>query len=198
MKDSFHVFNNVFLAVIEVDAIKQDIPHIEPKITGTSYKRIIEKEGVKSLMRKHLPNKTIAYNNNGKPFIQEGGHISISHSKSLIGMAWSFELNTGLDIEEITPRIEKIENRFIHPSEKKIATNIKVKTIIWCIKEAMVKILDNKTINFKQNLRVIAGINPAEWRCLVLNQIENINNPIYVFSIFEIQNNTVCIHTKIE
>lgn len=198
MENSFHIFNNVFLAIVEVDAIKQDIPQKATEVTRASLKRTTEIEGVKSLMNKYLPNKTLGYNRNGKPFIQEGGYISISHSKSLIGLAWSSELNIGLDIEEITQKIEKIENRFLHPAEKKIAINQKVKTIIWCIKESMVKILDNKSINFKENLLVMTGTSAHEWKCVVLDQIENKNHSIYIFTTLEIKNNIVCIHTKTE
>ena len=194
MESTIYIFNNVFLALVEVDEIEILFPQNKTSNTIHTRKRFLEKEGIKYLLKKHLPKNTLIYNKNGKPHLKEGGYLSISHSKSLIGLAWSHEINIGLDIEEISPKIDKIHNRFIHDLEKEIAITQEEKTIIWCVKEAMVKILDNKSINFKQNLRVIKKSNPDEWVCFANDDLTN----AYVFSVFKTKNNIVCIHTKLE
>jgi 4'-phosphopantetheinyl transferase EntD len=194
MESSVHIFNNVFLSILEVDEIVKTIPQKIINQNSLIPKRFVEKEGIKYLMKNYLPEKTLIYNDNGKPLIQEGGYLSISHSKSLIGLAWSSELNIGLDIEEISSKIERIENRFVHASEKKIAHTQEEKTIIWCIKESMVKILDDKSINFKEDLRVIKNSSPNVWGCYVQDEMSK----LYLFSTFKLKNNIVCIHTKLE
>ena len=92
-------FKNVQLVILKVDEWKDKFPQKLNSKKNESSKRTIEKGGVQFLLSTYLPEHTLNYNSNGKPFLEKGGFVSISHSKSLIGLAWSFDYNIGIDIE---------------------------------------------------------------------------------------------------
>lgn len=147
--------DNVNFAFIRKDEFKDFfVRKKDLKIREVS-DRFIEIQGVKFLISNFLPNYTLKYNNNGKPHLDKGAYISISHSKSLIGIAWNFNFNIGLDIEEMTARITRIETRFIHDKEEaNYIDSLSDKIKIWGIKEALIKLYDDKTLNLKNDLRV--------------------------------------------
>jgi hypothetical protein len=186
-------FKNVQLVILKVDEWKDKFPQKLYSKKNESIKRTIEKEGVQFLLSTYLPEHTLNYNSNGKPFLEKGGFVSISHSKSLIGLAWSFDYNIGIDIEEIHERILKVEQRFIHEDEIKYCVTIKDKIKLWSIKEALIKIYDNKTFNLKNDLYV-KKINSKKW----IGYIVNNPSEIHKFSIFEFENNIICLNTQSE
>lgn len=99
--------------------------------------------------------KKISYSKSGKPLIKKG-NISISHSEGLVGICIS-KKNVSIDIQKIKEKINLIENKFINDFElsqvKKQNPKI-INTIIWTIKEAVCKYLDNKKINFKNEILI--------------------------------------------
>lgn len=187
MNPIFFSFNNVKVALLRVDEIKMENPQKNQKL-NLSYSRYIEKLGVKTLKEFYLKDFTLAYTSNGKPFLMENGFISISHSKSLIGIAWSFDYNIALDIEEISPRIERIESKFIDLEEMKNVVSLLDKTSIWSIKECIVKILDDKKLNFKSDIRTVK-INEGNWRGVLTQK-----NSVYSFKLFSFENNLICFN----
>jgi phosphopantetheinyl transferase len=183
--------NNVEIALIKVDEWKEFFPQKNTPEIIENQKRIIEKEGVKYLLQKYLPFDNLDYNPNGKPILASGGYISISHSRSLIGIAWSFEYNIGLDIEEINERILKVESRFIHDEEKLFSKTLKDKISIWGIKEALIKIYDNKSFNLMNDLRV-RKVSLNKWNGFS----PKLTSHTIDFCTFEFHNNIICINTS--
>jgi len=94
----------------------------------------------------------ISADNSGKPYVIWSAlesstpvRISISHSKGYaIGMAaWE---NCGIDIQQVTPAVERVEARFVTVSEKNILAEIvslygrqAALTLLWSAKEAVKK-----------------------------------------------------------
>jgi hypothetical protein len=181
-------FENVKIAILKVDDWKENFPQ-KKSINKLSEKRIIEKESIQFLISKFLSGYKLTYNQNGKPQLDKGGYISISHSKSIIGIAWSFETNLGLDIEEIHARILKVEQRFLNDEEIVLFKTIKDKIKIWCVKEALIKIHDDKTFNLKYDLSV-KKLNENNWIGYAKQRPEQ----QFKFSIFEFCNNIICIN----
>lgn len=180
--------NNVEIAVLRVDEFEDFFSlNNTPKFT----KRKIEKEGVKYLINNYLPYDELAYNLNGKPSLSSGRFISISHSKSVIGIAWSNEFNIGLDIEEIDKRILKVESRFIHEDERSFSESLIDKVSIWGIKEGLIKIYDEKSFNLKNDLRV-RKVSQNKWKGFS----PKITSQIIDFCTFEFHNNIICINTS--
>ena len=192
MKTILREINNVKIALLKVDDLIHEIPQKKIRESKFSTKRIIEKYGIQTLLAKFLPNEEIIYNDNGKPFLLSNSHfISISHNAEWIGLAWSSTKNIGLDIEHCQPKIERISSRFLHVDEIAFAVTIADKTTIWCIKECLVKLLDNKKIDFKNELRTIKTDN-QNWKGYSTLNLEK----VYSFVIFQENNSLICINTN--
>jgi 4'-phosphopantetheinyl transferase EntD len=106
--------------------------------------------------------KQILYTDSGKPYLADQSfHISISHTKGYVAVILDKEKPVAIDIEQISPRVEKIRTRFMDETEE---NNLSSKNRIihlllhWSAKESLFKILDENDIEFKMQLH----INPFE------------------------------------
>ena len=103
----------------------------------TSEKRKKEHLAIRLLVTTIYPTNSITYNEFGAPELDNGEHISISHSKELVAVIIS-DKKTGLDIEQISEKSLRLASKFV--SEKNlIKLNKEKATLIWCIKEAVYK-----------------------------------------------------------
>ena len=119
-----------------------------------SPKRLIEKQMVRHMLRKILPNHKIRYHENGQPYLEPfDKFVSVSHSFPYAVLAIS-EKKIGVDIEQVKDRIDKIKHKFLHPKEidwlSRAESGIEHLTAIWCIKEALFKIHSSKQWSFKE------------------------------------------------
>lgn len=99
-------------------------------------------------------NIEIEYKKNGKPTINQG-HISISHSDSLVSIIYHPKYNCAIDIEKISDRMLRIAKRAF--SEKEISfaeNNLKNLTTLWGCKEAIYKIVHEDGISFKNQIQI--------------------------------------------
>ena len=116
----------------------------------TSEKRKKEHLVSKLLVNEICPTKTIIYNEFGAPELNNGKHISISHSKELVAVIFS-DKKTGLDIEQISEKSLRIASKFV--SEKNlIMLNKEKATLIWCIKEAIYKWHQKGRVDFIKDI----------------------------------------------
>ena len=99
----------------------------------------------------------------GKPYFNDGKHISITHSHHFSAIIISDE-TVGIDIEMQREKIIRIADKFVNPTEldrlKSLGLQdyIKKLTIKWGAKEALYKIRNEKGISFKDHILV----NPFE------------------------------------
>ena len=119
-----------------------------------SPKRLIEKQMVRQMLKKILPNHKIRYHENGQPYLEPfDKFVSVSHSFPYVVLAIS-EKKIGVDIEQVKDRIDKIKLKFLHPTEidwlDRVESGIEHLTAIWCIKEALFKIHSSKQWSFKE------------------------------------------------
>ena len=119
-----------------------------------SPKRLIEKQMVRQMLKKILPNHKIRYHENGQPYLEPfDKFVSVSHSFPYAVLAIS-EKKIGVDIEQVKDRIDKIKHKFLHPTEidwlSRAKSGIEHLTAIWCIKEALFKIHSSKQWSFKE------------------------------------------------
>ena len=62
--------------------------------------------------------KEIAYHVSGKPYLIDGTwQLSISHTKDYAAIAYHRAHGVGIDVERISPRVQRIADRFTHPDE---------------------------------------------------------------------------------
>ncbi len=124
----------------------------------TNEKRKIEWLGVRYLLQKfHNKSSIIIYNENGKPSLNTGENISISHSYGIVGILIS-KNNSGLDIEQIRSKIDRIKHKFLNQNELAFIENSTNKitdtTIFWSCKETLLKIYGKTDIIFDEQLSV--------------------------------------------
>lgn len=103
-----------------------------------------------------IPKENLSYNKNGKPFLSDNKHISISHSYpyAMIGIG---NVKIGIDIENQRNTIEKVAYRFTNwqTTEKSSTTEkISALTQLWTIKEALYKVANTIGVDFKKQLLV--------------------------------------------
>ena len=98
------------------------------------------------------------YDDNGKPHLHDGKHISITHSFIFSAIIISNN-SVGIDIEKQRPKIEHISKKFIDYEFQYLKANepkyIRQLTIIWCIKESLYKQFAKPGLSFKQHILVI-------------------------------------------
>ena len=98
------------------------------------------------------------YDEFGKPHLQDGKHISITHSYQFSSIIISDE-TVGIDIELQREKIIRIADKFCdtefqYLDREKTTEYIKKLTVIWGAKEAIFKIRNEKGISFKDHIAV--------------------------------------------
>lgn len=111
-----------------------------------------------------FPYHLIAIADTRKPFLaNEEYHFSISHSGDYAAVIASRDKRVGIDIEAITPKVNKIKHKFLNAKEqkilsamvkKKLLSELQVLTAAWSIKEAMFKWFGEGEIDFKEHLKI--------------------------------------------
>jgi phosphopantetheinyl transferase len=97
------------------------------------------------------------YDTNGKPYLKDGKHISISHSHEFSAIVLSDE-NIGIDLEMQREKIIRIAEKFAdEPFVFAVRENktdfISKLTVLWGIKESVFKIRNEEGISFKDHIQ---------------------------------------------
>ncbi len=102
-------------------------------------------------------NKTINHTAQGEPFLSDNSYqISISHSNNHVVVLLHKHNKVGVDIENYSSRILKIEKRFISEEEFINSENRTLHLMLhWCAKETLYKLMDSTEIIFKQHLHIL-------------------------------------------
>ena len=94
----------------------------------------------------------------GKPYFENGKHISISHSHEFASVMISDE-NIGIDLEMQREKIIAIAHKFAETETHFLNQNaqdyVKKLTVIWGAKEAIFKIRNEFGISFKDHIQVM-------------------------------------------
>ena len=132
------------------------LPHLE-KITSEHRKK--EWLSVRILLKEILgEEKTISYTSSGKPYLSDNSYqISISHTKGYVAVILHPQLSVGIDIEYISPRVQKIRSRFMSDEEElhldKTLEEVHL-LLHWSAKESLFKILGEENVDFKTELHI--------------------------------------------
>ncbi len=101
----------------------------------------------------------------GKPhLINSDLAISISHTKSYVGILLGKKHSVALDMEYLSERVERIAHRFL--SEKELNTIVDENRILhlyqhWCAKECLIKLYGKKDVHLIDELK-IAPFSPLD------------------------------------
>jgi phosphopantetheinyl transferase len=108
-----------------------------------------------------FPHHEIEIADTRKPFLpNEQYHFSISHCSNYAAAIVSSTQRVGIDVEVITPRVEKIKHKFLHPTELRFVNaqlqsrHYTLLSILWSAKEAMYKWWGAGEVDFSEVLRV--------------------------------------------
>lgn len=98
----------------------------------------------------------IVKNENGKPFLANNNiHISISHSNEFAAACIHQNQSIGIDIEEVTPRIQRLYKKYMNESEEMQSDlSDSSLTFYWCAKEAMYKMFNKTGIIFNEEIDI--------------------------------------------
>jgi len=100
----------------------------------------------------------LSYDKNGKPYLKDGKHISITHSFHFSAVVLS-DIVIGIDIEKQRNKIGVIAHKFINYETQYLNEStseyIKKLTIIWCVKESLYKLFSKPGLSFKKHCLVI-------------------------------------------
>ncbi|WP_233899604.1 4'-phosphopantetheinyl transferase family protein [Tenacibaculum piscium] len=100
----------------------------------------------------------LIYDEFGKPHLNDGKFISITHSFTFSGIIISDDKPVGIDIEKQRDKIVKIAHKFT-PIEayKSIANHdalVSKLTVVWGAKESLYKIYGKKKLHFLKNIYI--------------------------------------------
>ena len=148
--------------------------------------------GVRQLRNAIAKNQEIFYDLNRKPLlVNSRNEISISHSKQSICIGIS-NINIGIDLEVPSERVLRIKSKFLHNEEQKFfdKNSSDEMTLLWTIKEAAYKYVNQPGLSFKNNIRVIAK-EDTEFIC----RIHKLNHVIEVGMAHEIIDGQILTYT---
>lgn len=98
------------------------------------------------------------YDENGKPHLEDGNHISITHSFTFSAIIVSNH-KVGIDIEKQREKIKIIAHKFVDYEfdylDKEADDYIKKLTVIWGIKESLYKLFATPGMLFREHFFVI-------------------------------------------
>lgn len=101
----------------------------------------------------------ITYDDNRKPHLNNIKYsISISHTQDYVAILFGENVQLGIDIEKLHPRIYKIRNKFCSETENSYLTDdeflLSRLYLIWSAKEALFKMYGKGNLDFRKNLHI--------------------------------------------
>lgn len=116
---------------------------------------------VLNALQPSFPFDQIQANTAGKPFLPEGlPQFSISHTRGFAAGIISDETPVGIDIEWISPRVLKIEKKFLNPHEHALLASLSEQdrivfaSLFWSIKETVYKCWGIGGVDFSEQIRI--------------------------------------------
>lgn len=170
---------------IERVPVKGDVSH--------PYKRLQHLAGRYLLteLYEDFPLEEILIADTRKPFLQdEKYHFSISHCGNYAAAIASSTRRVGVDIEYITPRIQRISEKFLNAEELEFvesysymsAIYLELLTVLWSAKEAIFKWYGEGQVDFREHIRLQLPIvyEPSEWMTLPFRFAKNVGQDLRV------------------
>lgn len=138
----------------------------------------------------------IGHEASGKPFLEQGGYISISHTWGYAALLLSDAELLGVDIEYRSDRVERIASRFIRTDETALTTDEKL--LVWSAKEAVYKLFsEDKLMFFDMRTLDVKPCNDADGQQAGLLRMENLKRNIVVDVHYEFTDDYVLTYTTL-
>lgn len=125
---------------------------IENKPISQNKSRIKQWLATRLLLSNFFEDVTINYDDLGKPHLNNGWYISISHSNEFVAITLNKNSHCGIDIEKISEKVARIKHKFLNPLDLQNVTSLEELTLYWGAKEALYKYYGKKEVLFIENL----------------------------------------------
>ncbi|WP_276497996.1 4'-phosphopantetheinyl transferase superfamily protein [Pontibacter litorisediminis] len=115
------------------------------------------------LLREFTPRPLqLLRNQHGKPYFPDSRfHVSISHSPQLATVILSDKYEVGIDIELVSPKALRVQDKFLTNAEKSQTLASEQHTCLyWSAKETLYKLYSRKQLIFKENLAIAPADEP--------------------------------------
>lgn len=124
--------------------------------TFTAKSRQREWLAIRALLNQIFNGKTqVTYNAMGKPFVDNGYHVSFSHCHKYVAVLTNTETPVGVDIELLNRRVLAVKDRVLTQTELGTLTkNAELQQVLvyWSLKEVLYKIARVGLIDFRKNI----------------------------------------------
>lgn len=143
--------------LLEMLSVENQHKAIEYLSTIKSKKRQLEWLSIRVVLQILTnDNKTVKHTLQGQPYLSDNSFkISISHSKDYGVVLLHKHKKVGVDIENYSDRVLKIEKRFVSEDEYIDPNNRVLHLLIhWCAKETLYKLMNSTKIIFKEHLHI--------------------------------------------
>ncbi len=144
----------------------------------TNEKRKVEWLSIRALLIDYFKRSVdITYNDQDRPFLVGSNHaLSLSHSFEKVAIYFKEEEPVGIDIQKLTPKVDRIKNKFLSDEEIIMLNteDIALLTLYWSIKEAAFKAYGINDIFLKDNIDILKfDLNSKTATCKVHHQFYN-------------------------
>lgn len=158
MMDHIQLYNKEPLVLIgDIDKVPFKLTHNLPaqynKKDLENYKLESRRKQfclIRNMVAGFYPKETIRYQ--GKMPVLDKAFISISHSHDLCTVIIHEEENTGIDIQRIDEKINRIAGRFLSDEELEWCVSTRQRTMAWSMKESLYKIYGIGSYVFREQL----------------------------------------------
>ncbi len=162
---TFHYKLNIRVSVWDITESRSDLA-----VQSLTQKNLQRLDGMKSLVhqkgflsiRKLLEangytDTDLYYHETGKPLLIDGTQVSITHSAQYSALALA-EVPVGIDIEHVKPVVGRIAQKFTKNEawflDVTASDYLDKLTVIWGVKEAIFKIVNEPGISFNHHIAV--------------------------------------------
>ncbi len=136
---------------LEKVPLQTEVAHPHKRLQHLAARYLLE------ILQPGFPFHRIEIADSKKPLLNNDEfHFSVSHCGDYAAAIVS-EINlVGIDVELITPRVERIKNKFLNQNEIQLlpVCNTKLLTLCWCAKEAIYKWYGKGKVDFKNNILI--------------------------------------------
>ena len=99
----------------------------------------------------------IAYHSSGKPYLPDGGYISISHTHGYVAVLYHPFFEVGVDIEQYSERVKRVSSRFLCQDELlhiPQANETYALLLHWSAKETIFKVMNATEVDFANHIHL--------------------------------------------
>jgi 4'-phosphopantetheinyl transferase EntD len=138
--------------------LKRDVSHAQKRLQHLAGRYLLTE------LFEKFPLEEILIADTRKPYLEnEKYHFSISHYGSFAAAIVSTDHRVGVDVEHVSPTIEKVRNKFLSLHESDIAFygieksghRLRQLTLLWSAKESIFKWYSLGNVNFKEHIQWI-------------------------------------------